>query len=85
MNEISESAIPFPHRAGNLYMIQHQLSWEKEEEDVKHVNWVRRIYNYLTPYVSKNPRVTYFNFKDLDLGTNNLNKGGHTSIKQASI
>ncbi|GMN68663.1 hypothetical protein TIFTF001_037721 [Ficus carica] len=85
MSEISESAIPFPHRAGNIYAFQYQLSWEKEDEEEKHVNWVRRLYDYLTPYVSKNPRATYFNFKDLDLGTNNLNKGGHTSIKQASI
>ena len=23
MNEISESSIPFPHRAGNIYKIQH--------------------------------------------------------------
>ncbi|GMN31048.1 hypothetical protein TIFTF001_041537 [Ficus carica] len=85
LNEISESAIPFPHRARNIYTFQYQASWKKEEEEEKHVNWVRRLYDYLTPYVSKNPRATYFNFKDLDLGTNNLSKGGHTSIKEASI
>lgn len=85
MNEISESAIPFPHRAGNLYMIHHLVQWEGEEEEEKHVSWVRRLYNYTTPYVSKNPRATYLNFKDLDIGTNNLNEGGTTSITQASI
>ncbi|GMN68035.1 hypothetical protein TIFTF001_037096 [Ficus carica] len=37
MNEISESAIPFPHRAGNLYMIHHFVQWEGEEEEEKHV------------------------------------------------
>ncbi|GMN67808.1 hypothetical protein TIFTF001_036867 [Ficus carica] len=86
MNEISESAIPFPHRAGNLYMIHHLVKWEGEEEEEKHVSWVRRLYNYTTPYVSENPRATYFNFKDLDIGTNNLKyEGGTTSITQASI
>ena len=86
MNEISESAIPFPHRAGNLYMIHHLVQWEGEEEEEKHVSWVRRLYNYTTPYVSENPRATYLNFRDLDIGTNNLkNEGGTTSITQASI
>nr|POE51980.1 isoform 2 of berberine bridge enzyme-like 28 [Quercus suber] len=31
MSEISESSIPFPHRAGNIYKIQHLMSWSEEE------------------------------------------------------
>ncbi|EEF39179.1 Reticuline oxidase precursor, putative [Ricinus communis] len=30
MSEISESSIPFPHRAGNLYKIQHLAYWDEE-------------------------------------------------------
>ncbi|GMN59179.1 hypothetical protein TIFTF001_028268 [Ficus carica] len=85
MNEISESAIPFPHRAGNRYMIYYSVIWEEEEEEEKHLSWVRRLYNDMTPYVSENPRATYFNFKDLDIGMNNLNESGTTSITQANI
>jgi FAD/FMN-containing dehydrogenase len=37
----------------------------------------------MTPYVSKNPRQVYVNYRDLDLGINKLD--GNTSYKQASI
>ncbi|RVX00541.1 Berberine bridge enzyme-like 18 [Vitis vinifera] len=30
MNEIPESKTPFPHRAGNIYKIQHLVYWEEE-------------------------------------------------------
>ncbi|XP_057470539.1 tetrahydroberberine oxidase-like [Actinidia eriantha] len=72
MDEISESSIPFPHRAGNLYEIQHEVYWkEKEaEESERHINWIRNLYSYMTPFVSKSPRAAYINFRDLDLGVN---------------
>ncbi|XP_022152432.1 berberine bridge enzyme-like 15 [Momordica charantia] len=85
MNEISESEIPFPHRAGNLYKIQHLVYWEEEGEDVaqRHINWIRKLYSYVAPFVSKNPRAAYINYRDLDIGTNN--KNGNTSYGEASI
>ncbi|XP_024019953.1 cannabidiolic acid synthase-like [Morus notabilis] len=82
MNEISESAIPFPYRAGNLYNIHYLVSWGEDENfttSQKHMSWVRGLYNYMTPYVSKNPRAAYLNFRDLDIGMNN-NKGNITSV-----
>ncbi|KAL5838965.1 hypothetical protein ACOSQ4_011573 [Xanthoceras sorbifolium] len=88
MSEISESEIPFPHRAGNIYKIQHLVYWEEEgiETAQRHINWIRRLYSFMAPYVSKNPRAAYINYRDLDIGTNN-NKGSSssTSFKQASI
>ncbi|XP_024020066.1 cannabidiolic acid synthase-like [Morus notabilis] len=68
MNKILESAIPFPHRAGNLFNIHYQVTWKGASN--KHLSWIRIIYNYMTPYVSKNPRTVYFNFRDLDIGMN---------------
>ncbi|EEF39180.1 Reticuline oxidase precursor, putative [Ricinus communis] len=84
MSEISESSIPFPHRAGNLYKIQHLAYWDEEGivATRKHISWIRRLYSFLAPYVSKNPRAAYINYRDLDIGINNL---GNTSYKQASI
>ncbi|KAF2317928.1 hypothetical protein GH714_041251 [Hevea brasiliensis] len=84
MSEISESSIPFPHRAGNLYKIQHLAYWDEEgiEESNRHISWIRRLYSFLAPYVSKNPRLAYINYRDLDIGINNQ---GNTSYKQASI
>ncbi|KAJ6967111.1 hypothetical protein NC652_004615 [Populus alba x Populus x berolinensis] len=73
MNEIAESSTPFPHRAGTLYQIHY---------DAKYISWIRRLYSYMAPYVSKNPRQAYVNYRDLDLGVNNL---GNTSYRQASI
>ncbi|XP_057812230.1 tetrahydroberberine oxidase-like [Salvia miltiorrhiza] len=85
MAEISESAIPFPHRAGNLYKIQHLVFWAEEDAERSHryISWSRRLYKYLTPFVSTCPRAAYLNYRDLDLGVNNI--VGNTSYAQASI
>ena len=84
MSEISESAIPFPHRAGNIYYLLYFAVWEKEEESQNALKLATKMYNYMTPYASKNPRAAYLNDKDLEIGRNN--KGDtHTSIKKASI
>ncbi|KAM6574948.1 hypothetical protein CsatA_023275 [Cannabis sativa] len=71
MDEISESAIPFPHRAGIMYELWYTATWEKQEDNEKHINWVRSVYNFTTPYVSQNPRLAYLNYRDLDLGKTN--------------
>ncbi|XP_024017773.1 cannabidiolic acid synthase-like [Morus notabilis] len=68
MNNFSESAIPFPHRAGNIFNIHYQVTWKGESK--KHLSWIRRLYNSMTPYMSKNPRTAYLNFRDLDIGMN---------------
>ncbi|CAI0545726.1 unnamed protein product [Linum tenue] len=46
-----------------------------------HRKGVRKLHNYMTPYVSKKPRTSYVNYRDLDLG---MNKGGNTSFIEAS-
>ncbi|KAL3533581.1 hypothetical protein ACH5RR_007102 [Cinchona calisaya] len=84
LSEISESATPFPHRAGNIYMIHYVVAWGGEDanaESTKHINWIRRLSCYLASYVSESPRAAYINYRDLDLGVNNE---GNTSYKQAS-
>ncbi|KAH9750683.1 Berberine bridge enzyme-like 18 [Citrus sinensis] len=82
MSEISESETPFPHRAGNLYKIFYGVSWGGDGISQRHIDWIRSLYSYMTPYVSKNPREAYVNYRDLDIGINNP---GYTSIEQASI
>ncbi|XP_042029725.1 berberine bridge enzyme-like 8 [Salvia splendens] len=85
MSEIPSSATPFPHRAGNLYKIQHLVYWnESENQDSEsYTSWMRRLYSYLTPYVSRSPRQAYLSYRDLDIGVNNPD--GKTSYKRASI
>ncbi|KAJ4702898.1 cannabidiolic acid synthase-like [Melia azedarach] len=82
MSKISESAVPFPHRTGYLFKIVYSVGWGEDGASQRHIDWIRRLYSYMTPYVSKNPREAYVNYRDLDIGSNNK---GHTSFKQASI
>ncbi|KAK7831465.1 berberine bridge enzyme-like 18 [Quercus suber] len=74
MSEISESTIPFPHRAGNIYKIQYLVYWSEEGTAAteSRVSWIRRLYAYMAPYVSKSPREAYINYRDLDI---DLRKG----------
>ncbi|KAL8031796.1 hypothetical protein ABFX02_13G051600 [Erythranthe guttata] len=90
MKEISESALPFPHRAGNLYKIQQLAYWEESGAvaSERSISWSRKLHDYMTPYVSKSPRASYMNYRDLDLGVNNYNGGDGkttTSYAQASV
>lgn len=84
MNEISESHIPFPHRKGNLYNVQYLVKWEVNgaRASHRHVHWIKMLYRYMKPYVSKSPRAAYLNYRDLDMGTN---KHHNTSFSEASI
>ncbi|CAA2964906.1 berberine bridge enzyme-like 15 [Olea europaea subsp. europaea] len=83
MSNISESEIPFPHRKGVIFMIQYLTNWNdaKPESTTKHMDWVRKLYNYMAPYASMSPRESYVNYRDLDLGSN---KNG-TSLEEASL
>ncbi|XVE89438.1 hypothetical protein DITRI_Ditri19aG0201400 [Diplodiscus trichospermus] len=84
MDEIPESETPFPHRAGNLFNIHYVIIWTEEDAATsqKRISYMRRLYGYMGPYVSKSPRAAYMNYRDLDLGSNN--KGKYTSYRQAS-
>ena len=80
MSRIPESETPFPRRKGNLFMIQYLANWKHAKEDAaKHIDWSRRVYNYMTPYVS--PWTAYVNYRDFDLG---MNKKSNTSFAEAS-
>ncbi|XP_052203711.1 berberine bridge enzyme-like 15 [Diospyros lotus] len=84
MSKISESEIPFPHRNGTLFKIQYVTTWSAgdKESAAKHIDWMRRLYNYMSTYVSMLPREAYVNYRDLDLG---MNKNGSTDFVQASV
>ncbi|KAL0352755.1 UNVERIFIED_CONTAM: Berberine bridge enzyme-like 24 [Sesamum angustifolium] len=84
LNTYSESELPFAHRAGNILMIHYGVFWYGAEnsELERHMDWMRRLYSYMAPYVSKNPRAAFINYRDLELGMNNQ---GNTSYAQASV
>ncbi|KAG2689498.1 hypothetical protein I3760_09G140400 [Carya illinoinensis] len=84
MNEISESEILFPRRKGYFYNIQYLVKWEVNGimASSEHINWIRLLYDYMRPYVSKHPRVACLNYRDLDLCAN---KPGNTSYLEARV
>lgn len=84
MAEIPEGETPFPHRTGILFKIQYSVNWHEEgvaaEKD--YLSQIRDLYSFMNPYVSKNPRQAYLNYRDLDIGTNN--QGPH-SLEQGRV
>ncbi|KMS95628.1 hypothetical protein BVRB_006390 [Beta vulgaris subsp. vulgaris] len=72
MSEIAENETPFPHRKGTLYKIQYKTNWDEEgrEKEIYFIDLTRKLYSFMTSYVSKSPRQAFFNYRDLDLGIN---------------
>ncbi|GKB48281.1 berberine bridge enzyme-like protein 8 [Tanacetum coccineum] len=91
MSEISEFAKPFPHRSGNIAKIQYVTYWDElgDEAAKRYLNFTRLMYEYMTPFVSKNPREAFLNYRDLDIGKNSRGKNaglvyGHKYFKEAN-
>ncbi|KAL3616816.1 hypothetical protein CASFOL_039210 [Castilleja foliolosa] len=75
LDEISEDETPFAHRKGNLFNVQYLSYWldNSENEANKHVKWMRDLRKKMKPYVTKCPRASYINYKDLGIGQNDAN------------
>ncbi|MED6185567.1 hypothetical protein PIB30_058373 [Stylosanthes scabra] len=84
MGEVPSTATPFPHRAGRLWKVQYQANWRTPGEGVAdyYIDLTRKLHKYMTPYVSKNPREAFFNYKDLDLG---INHNGKKSYQEGRV
>jgi hypothetical protein len=84
MAEILSTETPFPHRAGNLWKVQYQANWNEAGKDVAdyNINLTRQLHKYMTPFVSKNPREAFLNYKDHDLG---INHNGKNSYKEGRV
>ncbi|XP_074586950.1 berberine bridge enzyme-like 18 [Curcuma longa] len=83
LSEVAESAIPFPHRKGNLYLIQYFMRWFETDVETteRHLRWMRMLYDFMARYASANPRAAYVNYRDIDLGRNG--DGEHGSYAAA--
>ncbi|KAH9294349.1 hypothetical protein KI387_040447, partial [Taxus chinensis] len=69
IDRIPSSATPFPQRAGTLFDIQYKVTWLERSKDDYYIEWMRKLYKYMEPYVSHSPRAAYVNYLDLDLGS----------------
>nr|XP_043620533.1 berberine bridge enzyme-like 21 [Erigeron canadensis] len=72
MSEVPANATPFPHRAGNLFKMQYSLNWEEKDPKVteSYLSQGKAMYEFMTTYVSKNPRSAFLAYRDLDIGVN---------------
>ncbi|MED6205195.1 hypothetical protein PIB30_015758 [Stylosanthes scabra] len=85
MAEIPADATAFPHRAGNLFKIQYTVNWDDPSPAAaqKFVNQARSLYSYMTPFVSKNPRSAFLNYRDIDIGINTF--GNKDSYEEGKV
>lgn len=83
MSEIPEFEIPYPHRDKVLYNIQYLVKSKGGGDMETYLGWIRGVRNNMTSLVSKNPRRAYVNFRDLDLGRNDM--GQNASYENARV
>ncbi|MBA0748604.1 hypothetical protein Gogos_002596 [Gossypium gossypioides] len=71
MDEIDPKESAFPHRKGNLYKIQYSINWDdpSNEADIKYTTQAKAVHEFMTQFVSKNPRRAYLNYRDIDIGS----------------
>uniref|UniRef100_A0ACD5YB25 Uncharacterized protein n=1 Tax=Avena sativa TaxID=4498 RepID=A0ACD5YB25_AVESA len=82
MAKIADDDTPFPHRSGVLYNIQYVQFWKGNAAAGGNTSstpdWINTMYDYMAPFVTKNPRAAYANYRDLDLGVNKMVGGVST-------
>lgn len=85
ISSFPEWVTPFPHRDGVLYNIQYMNFWSATTNGggSNQARWLKDFYAFMEPYVSKNPRQAYVNYRDLDLGKNVI--VGNVSSYQAGM
>ncbi|CAN1226535.1 Berberine bridge enzyme-like 17 [Linum grandiflorum] len=74
MAEIPTDEIAYPHRAGYLFKVQYFIGWteEGEEAEADHIAALTALHDTVTPYVTKEPREAFFNYRDLGNGENSV-------------
>ncbi|KAK6150157.1 hypothetical protein DH2020_017682 [Rehmannia glutinosa] len=84
MSTISPSEKPFPYRSGNMFKLQYATNWNEngEEAENRYLELTRKLYAYMTPYVSMNPRQAFFNYRDIDIG---INHNGRNSYQEGAV
>lgn len=85
MNEIAADATPMPHRAGNLFKIQYSIGWSDPDPELErnYLNQSRVMHDFMTPFVSKNPRGAFLNYRDLDIGV--MTGNGKNSYSEGQV
>ena len=64
MDSIPSDATAFPHRKGNLFCVEYNVSWLKSEQSSQMLAWMREFHSKVRPYFSG---AAYSNYCDLEL------------------
>ncbi|KAL1198385.1 Berberine bridge enzyme-like 7 [Cardamine amara subsp. amara] len=82
MDRIPATATAFPHRKGNMFKVQYSTVWLDANETETSLSMMKELYEVAEPYVSSNPREAFFNYRDIDIGSN---PSGETNVDEAKI
>ncbi|KAL6348148.1 hypothetical protein AAG906_039596 [Vitis piasezkii] len=77
MIELGKPGMVFNSYGGRM------MNWHEEgtEADKKYVNLIRELHSYMTPLVSKSPRGSYLNYRDIDIGISHNGKDSYQEGK----
>ncbi|EYU43214.1 hypothetical protein MIMGU_mgv1a026362mg [Erythranthe guttata] len=84
MSEVADTETAFPHRVGNIYKIQYLTYWNETgpDSDKANIQSIRNFYDFMTPFVSKNPREAFLNYRDIDIGsTDNVGPNAYSEAR----
>ncbi|KAL5578175.1 hypothetical protein UlMin_019874 [Ulmus minor] len=87
MSQVPSTETPFPHRAGNLFKIQYSINWNEPGADLdkNYTAQIRTLFQHMTPFVSKNPRSAFLNYRDIDIGVNHWGANSYQEGKAYGI
>ncbi|XP_065861244.1 berberine bridge enzyme-like 8 [Euphorbia lathyris] len=83
MGQIPPTETAFPHRAGNLFLAQYTANWNDQNLTETYLKKVRTLFEAMTPYVSKNPREAFLNYRDIDIGS--IGSNGNGTFQEANV
>ncbi|KAL5061854.1 hypothetical protein RYX36_011076 [Vicia faba] len=64
-------------------MAATQVNWKDPEPNatLEYLNQAKSLYSFMEPYVSKNPRSAFLNYRDLDIGINSFGENSYQEGK----
>ena len=59
------------------------MNWKDPEPNatLEYLNQAKSLYSFMEPYVSKNPRSAFLNYRDLDIGINSFGENSYQEGK----
>ncbi|KAF8694027.1 hypothetical protein HU200_038476 [Digitaria exilis] len=85
---VPDFVTPYPHRQGVLYNIQYVVFWWGEANGTaaaEATGWLGGLYGFMGQFVSSNPREAFANYRDLEIGENEVGGDGVTTYESGRV